>query len=87
MYFVKVCPPAAVTNAEEPGADRDLGGHSPVVDWEMVDQEVYYLMAYHGEFSADDPEWNTQAVGLSAVSPRVSREFLDAEAEPASTAP
>ena len=68
MYFVKVCPPAAVTNAEEPGADRDLGGHSPVVDWEMVDQEVYYLMDYHGEFSADDPEWNTQAQLEKAIS-------------------
>jgi hypothetical protein len=45
----------------EPAAVPHLGGRPPVVNWEMVEGEVFRLMEHNGEFSDDDPDWNAQA--------------------------
>jgi hypothetical protein len=45
----------------EPAATPHPGGRKPVADWKMVEEEIFRLMNYHGEFSSDDPEWNAQA--------------------------
>ena len=51
----------ARAGVESPGADHDPGGRPPVVDWGMVDDEVYRLMDENGEFIDGDSEWNAQA--------------------------
>ena len=56
-----------VTAAVEPAAAPHPGGRPPVVNWEMVGEEVVRLMNDNGEFSVDDPEWNAQARLESAI--------------------
>jgi hypothetical protein len=57
-------PPADIESAP---ALPHPGGRPPAVDWEMVGREVWRLMNHHGEFSADDPDWNAQARLESAL--------------------
>jgi hypothetical protein len=40
---------------------KGKGGRKPVMDQNAVATEVERLMGYHGEFRADDPEWNAEA--------------------------
>jgi hypothetical protein len=40
---------------------KGKGGRKPVMDQNAVAAEVERLMDYHGEFRADDPEWNAEA--------------------------
>ena len=47
--------------SETPAAAPHPGGRPFVVNWSMVDEEVFRLMNDNGEFSVDDPEWNAQA--------------------------
>jgi hypothetical protein len=47
------------TTSQTPPAKA--GGRPPVVDWTMVDEEVFRLMDDNDEFSPDDPDWNAQA--------------------------
>lgn len=42
-------------------AAQSKGGRKPDVAEETIDRLVFELMDHHGEFSADDPEWNAQA--------------------------
>lgn len=43
------------------------GGRPPKFDRAAVGAEVIRLMDHHGEFSADDPEWNAQARLTEAI--------------------
>jgi hypothetical protein len=43
-----------------PPKQAGRGGRPPLVDWTVAKAEIFRLMNYHGEFSADDPEWNAQ---------------------------
>jgi hypothetical protein len=52
-------PPASADIESTPAPHP--GGRPPAVDRVMVGQEVSRLMNHHGEFSADDPDWNAQA--------------------------
>jgi hypothetical protein len=36
-------------------------GPKPKFDWAAIEAESIHFMDYHGDFSADDPEWNAQA--------------------------
>lgn len=47
--------------SKEAAADRGKGGRKPDLDKETRERAVFDLMDYHGDFSADDPEWNAQA--------------------------
>jgi hypothetical protein len=40
---------------------KKRGGRPPILSWELVEQKVIKLMDHHGDFSAADPEWNSQA--------------------------
>jgi len=50
-----------LADSAKPAAAPHPGGRPPVVNWSMVDEEVFRLMNDNGEFSVDDPEWNAQA--------------------------
>jgi hypothetical protein len=43
-----------------PPKQAGRGGRPPLVDWTVAKAEIFRLMDHHGEFSADDPEWNAQ---------------------------
>jgi hypothetical protein len=36
-------------------------GPRPAYPWQKIEARLVQLMDYHGDFSADDPEWNAQA--------------------------
>jgi hypothetical protein len=55
--------PSAATAAQPKGK----GGRPPKFDRAAVTAEVRRLMDHHGEFSADDPEWNAQARLIEAL--------------------
>ena len=59
--------PVVVEGGSEPAAAPHPGGRPPVVNWEMVGEEVFRLMDLHSEFSVDDPDWNTQACLEAAI--------------------
>jgi hypothetical protein len=48
-------------------ATKGKGGRPPKFSQAAVDAEVKRLMDHHGEFSADDPEWNAQARLCEAI--------------------
>jgi hypothetical protein len=43
-----------------PPKQAGRGGRPPLVDWTVAKAQIFHLMDHHGEFSADDPEWNAQ---------------------------
>ena len=45
---------------EAPSSLRKAG-RVPILEWAMVETETLRLMDHNGEFSADDPTWNSQA--------------------------
>jgi hypothetical protein len=49
---------------------KGKGGRPPKFDRAVVAAEVHRLMVHHGEFSADDPEWNGQARLIEALRQR-----------------
>src|SRR5262249_32572244 len=56
--------PLIETLEATPGANakaKHKRGRTPVIDWNMVDDEVSRLMNYHGAFDLADPKWNCQA--------------------------
>jgi hypothetical protein len=61
------------------------GGRPPVVNWEMVDEEVFRLMNDNGEFSVDDPEWNAQARLEEAIGDFCENKFEKRPSETAET--
>lgn len=45
----------------QPPPPSRKGGRPPAFDWPKIEAEALRLVLHHGEFSADDPEWNAQA--------------------------
>lgn len=73
---------------QAPAADQPKrkGGRPPSFDRDAVAAEVRRLMEHHGEFSADDPEWNAQARLIEAVRKKFG-EASDSTWEPYIKAP
>jgi hypothetical protein len=46
---------------------KGKGGRPPKLDRNAAAAEVSRLMEHHGEFSADDPDWNAQARLIEAL--------------------
>ena len=59
----------------EDRSESHPGGRPPVVNWSMVDKEVFRLMDDNGEFSADDPDWNAQARLEEAIAAFCAKKF------------
>ena len=60
---------------------KGKGGRPPSFNRNAVAAEVRRLMDHHGEFSADDPEWNAQARLIEAVRKKFG-EASDSTLEP-----
>jgi hypothetical protein len=69
--------PTAAVGRDEPGTKALLGkkGRKPKIDWQMVDAAMTGLMELHGEFSLDDPDWNSQACLERAVGDYIDKKF------------
>jgi hypothetical protein len=56
--------PSPAASEEAPAVSAPVvsqGGRPPIMTQDKVDAEVFRLMDLHGEFAADNPEWDAQA--------------------------
>jgi hypothetical protein len=62
-------------------APKGKGGRKGVLDKLAVSREVERLMDWHGDFRADDPQWNAQARLINAIREKFQTDAADSTIE------
>ena len=57
------------------GAQSPSLGAKPKYDWGWIEDQVFKLMDYHGDFSHDDPKWNARACLERSIAERYIEKF------------